>query len=993
MSENRSRFVLLCQQSLVVAAVAAIAAPALNVVTLEIVAPARPDGPGAVHSTPANDVPHASAGAGDAPSLVPSRPVRPVVTAVPLSGVSGAGLRALGASTAAVPTGSGAAARLVAADGDPETDDLTVLSAPQSVDSLATVGVTWQHGENLADDDITISVRTEKDGTWSPWMIMPYHDEHGPDVSSSEGERSRPGTDPVYVGHVDDVQVKAVTATGEAPDGMQLAMVDPGAEDAPAVEDPAIDTGTLELSSADTTTDTTGTDEPTDGTDGTDGGTGDTDATPPTETPDEASLSAGVVTAKPKIYSRAQWGADERMRDKSSLHYGEVHAGFVHHTVNANNYTAAQVPAIIRGIYAYHTQSKGWSDVGYNFLVDRFGRIWEGRYGGVDRPVVGAHTLGYNDDAFAMSAIGNFETAQPPAAMLDAYGRLFAWKLNLHGVNVSSTKQWVTKKYLKAINGHRDVGQTACPGKYLYAKIPTIRTLAAKYQKSFASRDRTANIAGSTRPDLVVRDKVTKRAYLLRTGSGQLGFSSGTSIGTGWNSRDLVTPVGDVTGDGVSDLLARTTTTKRTSVYAGDGKGHFGAATATTAQFAKADQLTGVGDWNGDGKADVVTRSGATKKLYLSLGDGRGRFGAARLLSATWGAYRTTVGAGDFTGDKRADLAVLGADGRLSVVAGTGSGLGTTRLVSTGWKNFDLLTGLNDVTGDGRTDLVGRSRTSGLTYVYSGNGAGKYGTRLGPFAQLNGLGVLMGVGQVTGSAVADLVGRDSAGRLKVFAAEGGQPIEAVTSTGQTMPTANQLLNAGDWDGDGDGDVITRSASTGALYLYRGNGNGALSAAVKMVDGFGSVKLLSAVGDITGDGYPDLMGQPSGGSMRIYPGDGRSAFKTSYVAHSAISAAQQVPAGLWNADGSPDTLLRRTDGKLVLYPGNGPGGLTGGTVVGTVSSGYDWLVGVGDVNRDGRPDLAARETSTQKLWLLPGTATGLGTRSLLGAGMSRFDLAG
>ncbi len=80
----------------------------------------------------------------------------------------------------------------------------------------------------------------------------------------------------------------------------------------------------------------------------------------------------------------------------------------------------SQVPGILRSIYAYHTRSRGWSDIGYNFLVDRFGRIWEGRYGGVDRPVVGAHTLGYNDNAFAMSAIGNFETA--PAVPGDAPG-------------------------------------------------------------------------------------------------------------------------------------------------------------------------------------------------------------------------------------------------------------------------------------------------------------------------------------------------------------------------------------------------------------------------------------------------------------------------------------------------------------------------------------------------------------------------------------------
>ena len=79
------------------------------------------------------------------------------------------------------------------------------------------------------------------------------------------------------------------------------------------------------------------------------------------------------------------------------------------------------MPALLRGIYAYHVEGRGWRDIGYNFLVDRFGRIWEGRYGGVDKAVVGAHTLGYNEVAFAMSAIGNFDIAQPPQAVINAY--------------------------------------------------------------------------------------------------------------------------------------------------------------------------------------------------------------------------------------------------------------------------------------------------------------------------------------------------------------------------------------------------------------------------------------------------------------------------------------------------------------------------------------------------------------------------------------------
>ena len=97
--------------------------------------------------------------------------------------------------------------------------------------------------------------------------------------------------------------------------------------------------------------------------------------------------------------------------------------------MNANDYTRAEVPALLRSIYAYHTQSRGWSDIGYNYLVDRFGRIWEGRYGGIDRPVVGAHTLNYNDWSFAMSAIGSYDIKQPSRAMVEAYGALFAWKL------------------------------------------------------------------------------------------------------------------------------------------------------------------------------------------------------------------------------------------------------------------------------------------------------------------------------------------------------------------------------------------------------------------------------------------------------------------------------------------------------------------------------------------------------------------------------------
>ena len=242
----------------------------------------------------------------------------------------------------------------------------------------------------------------------------------------------------------------------------------------------------------------------------------DTDTTP---SDDAVARAPAAVTAKPRIFSRAQWGADERMRDKRSLHYGEVHGRVRAPHRERQRLQPAQVPAIIRGIYAYHTQSRGWSDVGYNFLVDRFGRIWEGRSGGVGRPVVGAHTLGYNDDSFAMSAIGNFETARPSPAMLRAFGRLFAWKLGLHGVRParpgSLDHQAIPPRHQRAPRR----GPDRLPGPVpLRQDLGTIRSLAAATSGPSPRRGRRTNLAGPARAGhRGAQPQRTKAGYVLRT--------------------------------------------------------------------------------------------------------------------------------------------------------------------------------------------------------------------------------------------------------------------------------------------------------------------------------------------------------------------------------------------------------------------------------------------------------------------------------------------
>ena len=466
---SRARYVTLCQRSLVTAAVLAVGVSAAGVEILDVVP--QPGTAASAREMAPTGAPQqvALATPVEAPKKteVDAAPVTPQVREVRVTGISDK------TPGAAVDRGAGRRTNQA-----PATKGLVALSDPQPVRGYATVGVTWKHGVEYAEDHLAVQVRTEKNGTWSDWMDAAYHDEHGPNGGSTEEEvrDERPGTDALIIGDVDRVQMRAETTDGTTPPDLRLAVIDPGTGTMTKAA-PAIDTSKLP--------DPAGSEDPATG--------GDPQATGAGEAQDTVALSAMKVAAKPYIYSRAQWGANERLREQSAPAYGTVKTGFIHHTVNANTYTSAQVPALLRGIYAYHTQSRGWRDIGYNYLVDRFGRIWEGRYGGVGSPVVGAHTSGYNEVSFAMSAIGNYDIAAPPQAVLNAYARLFAWKLSLYNIPANAPRVYVKNRWLQAINGHRDVGQTACPGRYLYAKLPYVRTLARSVQNG-AQRPRDTAI-------------------------------------------------------------------------------------------------------------------------------------------------------------------------------------------------------------------------------------------------------------------------------------------------------------------------------------------------------------------------------------------------------------------------------------------------------------------------------------------------------------------
>lgn len=336
---------------------------------------------------------------------------------------------------------------------------VSLASAPVDLPTLAVVGVTWRDG---SDSGTSAQYRTQRGGTWGQWTFVHVNAEHGPDGSEADqaSQRTggaREGTDPVIATNADRVQVRLVSPAGGTPAEAELMLVDPGSS--PADSQPTTTTQTTTQTTAPTTSTSA--------------------ATTSTVTASTTAMTSTVVP-QPTIYTRAQWYADETLRDQSEPEYSYVDAAFVHHTAGSNDYASSQVPGIIRGIYKYHVTGLGWRDIGYNFLVDRFGRTWEGRYGGMDKAVVGAHATGANYGTLGVSVLGNFESASPNSGTLTALTNLIAWKADLHRFDVLG-KATIGGHVYNVISGHKDAynNKTACPGVNLYAKLPYLRTATA----------------------------------------------------------------------------------------------------------------------------------------------------------------------------------------------------------------------------------------------------------------------------------------------------------------------------------------------------------------------------------------------------------------------------------------------------------------------------------------------------------------------------------
>ena len=365
-------------------------------------------------------------------------------------------------STAAVPAVTADEPAVLSHAGD-EADVVAELPA-RDTDEFGLVGVTWDPGYDARG--LIVEVRLRTDGAWGAWEEL-----HSEGVDQEGGV---PGTEPLWVGSADGVAVRVASPTGQRPPGLKVATIDPGTTPAEA----SAATASTALYQGASTAATT--------------------------------VAAAALTPKPAIILRSSWGAAKNTKCDSPTVVGETRGAVVHHTAGTNSYTQAQSASIVRATQAYHMKSRKWCDIGYNFLVDKYGQIFEGRNGGVDKQVRAAHSGNAEVNTYAMgvSMMGTFATSAPTEATKDAVVRLIGWRLGTGGTPTTGTYTLGGKK-LNRIAGHRDVVGTECPGAAAYAWLGQaggLRDRVAAYVGGFTSEiSKRAAKLGYARTGALVR--------------------------------------------------------------------------------------------------------------------------------------------------------------------------------------------------------------------------------------------------------------------------------------------------------------------------------------------------------------------------------------------------------------------------------------------------------------------------------------------------------
>ncbi|MCL1593013.1 MAG: cell wall-binding repeat-containing protein [Actinomycetia bacterium] len=501
------------------------------------------------------------------------------------------------------------------------------------------VGVTWQSGSPS-----TVEIRAFENASWTEWRDVSPEADHAPDEETGETLTTRGGSEPTLFESPDAVQVRVA---GEVPAGLEISFFD------------ARTSSPLPLVSA-------------------------------------TAAEAGVT-----IRPRSDWDPGNACAPRSTPEEIQVDIAFVHHTGIGNTYKSSQVPGVILSYCKYHQNGRGWDDLAYNFMIDRFGTIWEGRAGGIDKGIRGGHTKGVNSFSTGIALLGNFTNTAPSAAQQKSLTDLLTWKLGVHNVDPLGQVDVITEGSYKfdeyervtfnTIAGHRDAQATACPGSYLYSRLPQIRNTVAAAFTAVPLDTYAPSVTGDFTGDGVEDGAAfvtATRKWKVTSGAAQSAISwSGSAIGLGLVDAARA----DLDGDSKADIVA--VGPGKFVTFRSTGSGF---TSSTVAGVANPQRIVQADD--GMGQVSIVT-------------DGSGRV----MVAPSWATIGTAPGlkdiaVGDVDGDGIDEIVTVGNQGTITVHALGNQTVGGKKIVVPGADRIAI----GDFSGTGVETIAAIDSTNGL---------------------------------------------------------------------------------------------------------------------------------------------------------------------------------------------------------------------------------------------------------------------------------------
>lgn len=463
---------------------------------------------------------------------------------------------------------------------------------------------------------------------------------------------------------------------------------------------------------------------------------------------------------------------------------------------------------------------------------------------------------------------------------------------------------------------------------------------------------------------------------VMHSADGRGSWVTSVSAGTAWAGLDRVTGVGDFDGDGHRDVVGIDASGTMWLVPS-DGDAGWLARVQLSAGWALSTRILSAGDWNRDGAPDLFSID-AAGDFWFHQNQGRGTLLPPKRIGSGWNVMDTVFVPGDFDGNGAADVVSRDLQGRMWLYPGDGRGGWTyaNRQIGQGWGAMTAVFSPGDWDGDGVADLLARD-AAGRLLLYAGDGRGavKAGRAVG--VGWGAFTTLVGPGPVAGSPFAAPAGAGD------FNADGFRDVVALSGGQLYIHTGNgrggwvnggpvlsgwtgvvSVFGVGDWNGDGFSEVMALHAD-GSLVLHRVNGDRTVGAGTVIGNGWNMYDLVFSAGDVNGDGAQDLVARDSQGRLFLHPGDGAGGWRAqSQVGNGWGGMSAVFSPGDWDGDGISDLLARTASGDLLLYSGTGDGWWREARRIGNGWAGFRNVFSPGDFDGDGNADILSRDASGQ-----------------------------